>query len=106
MENRPGDAMRSFKILFYVSRGGELVKVKEFFRLAEKLSDLVKNPPQEFFEMIESSLPMHGWAEIDEERATVFVIFVPRGGELTEVDRKDFVNWLQKVKPGDFKALD
>jgi hypothetical protein len=97
--------MRSFKILFYESRMGELVKVKEFFRLAEQISDLVQNPPPEFFEMLESSMPMHGWAEIDEERATVFVIFVPRGGELKEVDRKDFVDWLQKVKPGDFKSL-
>lgn len=96
--------MPSFKILFYRSEGGELVKVREFYRVANALSDLVQTPPKEFFDMLEDSLPMHGWAEVDEGRVTVFLIFVPRPGDLGEVDHDEFVDWLRNIKPSDLSG--
>lgn len=94
--------MKSFKITFYVSENGELVKAKEFFRFAENLKSLVANPPEEFFEMLESCFPMHGWAEIEQETANVFVIFTPRNINLQEVNKDEFRHWLENLKPSDF----
>ena len=97
--------LKNFKIVFYKSELGELVKVKEFFRRAETLQELVADPPDEFFDMLGSFFPLHGWAEIGKENATVFVIFAPRadGGRLPDIEETEFQDWLGNVRPSDFK---
>jgi len=98
--------LRNFKIIFYKSELGELVKVKEFFREAEAIQDLVSDPPDEFFDMLGSFFPVHGWAEIEKEASTVFVIFAPRNKKLDvlgDVDENEFQVWLENVQPSDFK---
>ncbi len=95
--------MRSFKIVFYKSESGELVKMKEFFREVDGLQELIADPPDEFFEMLGSFFPVHGWAEMDRERSTVFVVFAPRESDLDEIDNDEFKDWLNSVSPGDIK---
>jgi hypothetical protein len=95
-------AVKSFKIVFYKSQNGELVKVREFFRLAENITQLVADPPGEFFQMLEFFLPIHGWAEIEEKSASVFVIFTPRDTKLQEMENDEFKKWLENIKPDDF----
>ena len=96
--------MKSFKIVFYKSEGGEIVHVKTFFRLAEQLADLIKDPPEEFFDMLDDYSPMHGWAEVEPTRCTVFVIFVPKNAAhvTTDDEASQFREWLGNVKPSDF----
>jgi len=96
--------VKSFKIVFYRSENGELVKVREFYRFAEGLFELVENPPQEFIDMLEFFVPMHGWAEMEERRANVFVIFTPRDTRLQEFEKSEFRKWLENIKPADFKG--
>ncbi len=93
--------MRTFKIIFYKSEKGELVKAQEVFRLANSINELVEAPPQEFFDMLDDYFPLHGWAEIEERRATIFVIFTKRKANLQDIDRKDFKEWLESVNPSD-----
>ena len=99
--------MRVFKIVFYRSENGELTKFKEFYREAEALSDLLENPPDEFYEAMKKLFPLHGWAEVDEERSTVFVIFTVKAKQpkrpRRDKEKVEFRNWLKQVKPSDFK---
>jgi hypothetical protein len=105
---------KTFKIVFYVSDNGELAHAKTLYREAEQIAELVEDPPEEFFAMLGDNLPIHGWAEIEDEKAVVFVIFAPR----TEADntrrelispgdandeRNRFRMWLSQIKPSDFK---
>jgi len=99
-------AQKSFKIVFYKSEMGELVKVMTLYRMAEQLSDLINDPPKEFFEMLGEYAPVHGWAEIEDTRAAVFVIFARHGMERTGTaeEAKHFRDWLESVKPSDFSS--
>lgn len=105
---------KTFKIVFYISDNGELAHIKTLYREAEQIAELVEDPPEEFFAMLGDNLPIHGWAEIEDEKAVVFVIFAPR----TENDqtrrelispadsldeRQQFRTWLSQIKPSDFK---
>ncbi|HOX28059.1 MAG TPA: hypothetical protein PLQ76_02765 [bacterium] len=94
--------MKSFKINFYKSENGSLTKVKELFRLADAVQELISNPPEEFFEMLVDHFPLHGWVEMEEEKANVFVIFVPRGSALHDFEREQFRKWLENASPADF----
>ncbi|MEW6200368.1 MAG: hypothetical protein AB1546_00205 [bacterium] len=98
--------MRVFKIVFYRSEKGELTKFKEFYREAEALSDLLENPPFEFYDAMKKLFPLHGWAEVDDEQSTVFVIFTGRKGRTgrarRDAEKVEFRNWLKKAKPSDF----
>jgi hypothetical protein len=104
--------VKPFKIVFYLSHKGELTLLKTLYRQAEKLVDLVMDPPPEFFELLESHIPIHGWAEIDDDSACVFVIFAPRGStpretesftsRLVDAEEMQFRDWLNQVKPSDF----
>ena len=97
--------MKSFKIVFYKSEKGALVHMRTLYRMAAQLMDLVENPPGEFFEILKEFMPIHGWAEMEETRATVFVIFAPRSVILGAIDEETskFREWLSEVKPSDFK---
>ena len=95
--------MKSFKISFYKSEGGELSFIKHFFRLADKIEDLVANPPQEFLDMLGDFMPLQGWAEVEESKANIYVIFSPRGSQIKDVEQNEFRQWLDKIKPADFK---
>jgi len=100
-------AMKSFKIVFYKSEKGELVHMRTLYRLAEQISDLLDDPPSEFFDIIKEYMPIHGWVEMEETRATVFVIFAPRSvvlGPISE-EKEKFREWLNGVKPSDFKSI-
>lgn len=105
---------KTFKIVFYVSDNGELAHMKTLFREAEQIGELVDDPPDEFFDMLMENLPIHGWAEIEDEKAVVFVIFAPRTEddnthrELispsdTLDERHRFRKWLNQLKPSDFR---
>lgn len=97
--------MKSFKISFYKSEGGELIKIRELFRLADSIDELVASPPQEFMEMLNDYFPLQGWAEMEENRANVYVIFAPRAAEGDkDVEVNDFRKWLDNIKPADFKG--
>ncbi len=97
--------MKSFKISFYKSESGELVKIKELFRLADSIDELVAAPPQEFFDMLSDYFPLQGWAEMEENRANVYVIFAPRAAEgVSDIEVNDFREWLDNIKPADFKG--
>ncbi|MFA6449829.1 MAG: hypothetical protein WCX65_10190 [bacterium] len=96
--------MKSFKISFYKSDGGELTKLLQFFRLAEKIEDLVANPPQEFLDMLDEYLPLQGWAEMEENRANIYVVFTPRGNNIRDFEHNEFRRWLDTIKPADFKG--
>jgi len=95
--------LQTFKIVFYKSHQGNLLKVKEFYRQAEELQELIADPPDEFFEMLNTFMPVHGWAEIEGENNTVYVIFAPRDTRLEDVEESEFQDWLDHVRPGDFK---
>ena len=97
--------MRNFKIVFYKSELGELIKIKEFYREAAAIHDLVANPPEEFFEMLDSFSPVHGWAELDKTSSTIYVIFAPRGKRLQEIENTEFLEWLESVSPADFNEV-
>lgn len=104
--------MKPFKIVFLLSHKGELKQLKTLYRQAEKLVDLIMDPPAEFFELLESHIPIHGWAEIDDTSACVFVIFAPRSdppretesftSQLVDAEEMQFREWLSQVKPSDF----
>jgi hypothetical protein len=96
--------LKSFKIMFYKTEKGELTLVRTFFRLADSLTDLMKDPPGEFFEMLREYMPVHGWAEVEDVRATVFVIFAPRAVMSASQDEEaaSFRDWLNNAKPSDF----
>jgi hypothetical protein len=96
--------MKSFKISFFKSEGGELTKLSQFFRIANRIEDLVSNPPQEFLDMLVEYMPVQGWAEIEESRANIYVIFAPRGSHIGDFEQKQFSNWLETIKPADFKG--
>ena len=103
---------KNFKIVFYRSDEGHLAHMKTLHRKAEKLVDLVLDPPEEFFEMLEENMPIHGWAELEEKDATVFVIFAPRShppletetftSTFIDAEEIQFKEWLNGVKPSDF----
>jgi hypothetical protein len=105
---------KTFKIVFYISDNGELAHMKTLYREAEQITELVEDPPEEFFSMLSDNLPIHGWAEIEDEKAVVFVIFAPRSEEDqtrrelispsdTMDERHRFRKWLSQIKPSDFK---
>ena len=95
--------MKTFKIVFYSSEHGELSKMKEFFREADRIQDLVSEPPEEFFNMLTTFFPVHGWAELEDGSSTIYVIFAPRPARLEEVEEGEFLDWLENVQPSDFK---
>ena len=96
--------MRSFKIAFYKSEQGELTKIREFFRLANTVDELVSNPPEEFMDMLTEFVPLQGWVEMEPDKASVFVIFTPREGKIMDAEREEFSRWLENIKPADFKG--
>lgn len=98
--------MKSFRIVFYKSEEGELIKIKEFVKEAVKLQDLIQDPPDEFFEMLKNYAPVHGWAEMEPVASTVFVIFTERSRKLPEENDEDFKNWLAEVRPSDFGKIE
>lgn len=94
--------MKNFRIVFYKSDLGELVKLKEFFKEAEAVNDLVSDPPDEFIDMLGTFFPVHGWAEIEKRNSTIYVIFAEREEKLETVDADEFTEWLKEVSPSDF----
>ena len=54
--------------------------------------------------MLSTFLPVHGWAEIEgPENNTVYVIFAEKDAALEDVEESEFQDWLENVRPGDFK---
>lgn len=94
--------MKNFKIVFYKSDLGELVKLKEFFKEAEAVNDLVQDPPDEFIDMLGSFFPVHGWAELEKRNSTIYVIFAEREEKLETINEDDFKDWLNGASPSDF----
>jgi hypothetical protein len=94
--------MKSFKISFYESTNGELIKLKELFRLCEAVADLVRNPPPEFFQMLETHFPINGWAEVGEDTGNVYVVFAPRDSVFQDSEKEAFRDWLDTITPSDF----
>ncbi len=97
--------MKTFKISFYKSEMGELVKVREFFRLANTVDELVANPPEEFMDMLAEFLPLQGWVEMERDKASVFVIFTSRENRPKDHEVEEFGKWLENIKPADFKGV-
>ena len=95
--------MKDFRIVFYHSNEGELKKLNDFHREAESFSDLVNDPPDEFFEAVKTLFPLHGWVEDDGGSPVVFVIFRSKNKIIkNDAEDRSFRNWLRGVKPADF----
>ncbi len=93
---------QTFRVVFYRSENGELIKVREFARTAASVNDLVSDPPQEFLDMLGDFIPIHGWAEINTENTVVYVIFATRfDSNLEDIGKDDFHIWLDEAKPSD-----
>lgn len=95
--------MFAFKVVFYKSLKGDLTKIKEYYQMAETFTDLIESAPSELFDILKTCFPVHGWVEIEQEKGTVFVIFVPRYNEKLRIEEEEFKTWLEKVKPKDFQ---